>query len=348
MLLINLTALLLLAHYSSAAERCCSTTGCFNDNVPFNNMPLPTCPENMSPLTYTMYTRTTRNTGQAVTETVVPAAYVSSRRTVFLAHGWNSDGTSSWLTTMKNTFLDREDINVVIVNWGGGAQILNYAQAASNTRTTGARTALIFQNLLRQSGSISSRMWCVGHSLGSHVCGHTGMKMPANQRLGRVTGMDPAGPLFEPQNDKNVGLNQNSATFVDVLHTDSRGLSALGTLRDIGHIDFYPQGGSGQPGCFLQNFYNDATIEKWESDDPELYDGCSHSRAYQFMIESIKADCFIARQRCTNYNTMPGSCSNCACGNLPCAVMGYGAESTCNKSGMYYFQVSSNVPYCQN
>jgi len=341
---------LLLAHYSGAAEVCCTANnfnvGCFNDNSPFNQMPLPTCPNNMNPLQYLMYTRTTRNTGQVVSSTVVPAAFVATRRTVFIAHGWNSDGNSAWLAPMKNAFLDREDINVVVVNWGGGAQILNYAQAASNTRTVGAYTALVMQNLISR-GSQASRLWCVGHSLGSHVCGHSGMKLP--QTLGRCTGMDPAGPLFEPQSNKQVGINQASAAFVDILHTDSRGVSALGTLRDVGHIDFYPQGGSGQPGCLLGSKFNDDNIHLWDSDDPTLYDGCSHSRAYQFMTESIKSDCFRATQRCTNYNTMPGSCSACGgCGAFPCAYMGYAAESSCNRTGMYYLTVTANVPYCTN
>jgi len=264
-----------------------------------------------------------------------------------MAHGWNSDGTSAWLTNMKNAILDREDINAVIVDWGGGAQILNYAQAASNTRTVGAYAAAVYQNLLRVGGSAASRMWCVGHSLGSHVCGHAGMKMPSNQRLGRVTGMDPAGPLFEPQSNKAVGINTASGVFVDILHTDSRGASALGTLRDLGHIDFYPTGGSGQPGCFLETVFDN--VDKWDSDDPELYDGCSHSRAYQFMIESIKSDCFRATQRCTNFNIMPGSCSACGgCGAFPCAYMGYAAETSCNRTGMYYLTVTAGAPYCTN
>jgi len=234
----------LLAHISDAAEICCGNIGCFNDNSPFNVMPLPTCASQCG-LRYLMYTRTNRNTGQVVSDTQVPSAYVSSRRTVVCTHGWNSDGNTSWLTSMKNAFLDREDINVVVLDWGTCAGVANYAQAASNTRTVGAYTALVFQNLLRQSGSAASRMWCTGHSLGSHVCGHAGMKMPSNSRLGRVTGMDPAGPLFEGQSDKTIGLNPTSAVFVDILHTDG---DQYGTKRDIGHIDFYPTGGTGQPG----------------------------------------------------------------------------------------------------
>jgi len=65
------------------------------------------------------------------------------------------------------------------------------------------------------------------------------------------------------------------------------------------------------------------------------------------MIESIKSDCFRATQRCTNYNNLPGSCSTCGgCGAFPCAYMGYAADSSCNKSGIYYLTVKASVPYC--
>ena len=74
---------------------------------------------------------------------------------------------------------------MVIVDWGGGAQLANYFQAASNTRSMGAYTAMVFDNLIANGGS-GSLAWCMGHSLGAHHCGHTGMRSTNN--LGRVTG----------------------------------------------------------------------------------------------------------------------------------------------------------------
>ena len=76
----------------------------------------------------------------------------------------------------------------MIIDWGGGAHTIDYFQAAANTRSVGAYSAQVIENLLRVPGSASSRMWCVGHSLGAHVCGHTGMKMPSGLPLGRATG----------------------------------------------------------------------------------------------------------------------------------------------------------------
>ena len=59
------------------------------------------------------------------------------------------------------------------------------------------------------------------------------------------SGMDPAGPWFEGSSDKTVGINTRSGRFVDIIHTDS----VYGTTRDLGHIDFYPNGGKDQTGC---------------------------------------------------------------------------------------------------
>jgi len=244
---------------------------------------------------------------------------------------------------MKDVLLDREDMNVVVIDWGVCAKLLNYLKAASNTRTVGAQTAQVIRNLLTVSGAQPSRMWCLGHSLGAHVCGHTGMHMPAGSELGRCTGLDPAGPSFEGNADKKVGINPTSGVFVDIIHTDT----SMGTLRDVGHIDFYPTGGANQPGCALSNMFNEENMAKLERDDDiELY-GCDHDRAFEFFSESVKSDCFQATQRCTNYNSLPGSCTACGgCGAFPCAYMGYAADSSCNKSGMYYLTVTASPPFC--
>jgi len=277
-----------------------------------------------------MYTRSNRASGQRFTHTTVPSVYSGARKTVFIVHGWQSSGNSLWVSPMKDNFLNRADLNVVVVDWSVGAGLAFYPQSAANTRTMGAYTALVYDNLVRNGGS-STRMYCTGHSLGAHLCGHAGMKT----RLDRVTGMDPAGPWFEGSLDRTVGLNPTSARLVDVIHSDT----IYGTLRDLGHIDFYPSGGKQQPGCADL----DVGLEK-KGD----FLGCSHGRAVEFMSESIKSDCFLSRQKCTNYNTLPGSCSSCTCTTRPCAVMGYGADTGCQQSGWFYLTVTANAPYCTN
>ena len=53
--------------------------------------------------------------------------------------------------------------------------------------------------------------------------------------------------------DTDQRLDTTDAEFVDVIHTNS-GLIILGALSfpyNIGHVDFYPNGGTSQPGCGL-------------------------------------------------------------------------------------------------
>jgi len=40
-------------------------------------------------------------------------------------------------------------------------------------------------------------------------------------------------------------LNTEDALFVDTIHTSS----SMGTLKHIGHVSFFPNGGTSQPFC---------------------------------------------------------------------------------------------------
>ena len=67
-------------------------------------------------------------------------------------------------------------------------------------------------------------------------------------------GLDPAGPTFEHADNQNI-LSKGDAQFVDVLHTNTRGSPdrSIGIQRSVGHIDIFPNGGTFQPGCDIQN-----------------------------------------------------------------------------------------------
>lgn len=84
----------------------------------------------------------------------------------------------------------------------------------------------------------------VGHSLGAHIAGIAGKQLPIG-RIGVIIGLDPAGPLF-PVSKVTKRLADTDAQYVQVIHTDGGNLSIK---HPIGHADFYPNGGKGQPGC---------------------------------------------------------------------------------------------------
>ena len=99
---------------------------------------------------------------------------------------------------MKDALLEREDCNVILVDWskGAGSGPLDYAQASGNARLVGAQTAVLIKFLISSatgsSGSknLGKRFYIVGFSLGAHVAGYAGRHLQANNgiKLGRITG----------------------------------------------------------------------------------------------------------------------------------------------------------------
>lgn len=92
-----------------------------------------------------------------------------------------------------------------------------------------------------------------GHSLGAHVAGYAGKFLEG--KLGRITAMDPAEPFFQ-QLPKSVRLDASDAKFVEAIHTDAKKYvpyGGLGFSENVGHLNFWPNGGEQMPGCELSN-----------------------------------------------------------------------------------------------
>lgn len=156
---------------------------------------------------------------------------------------------------------------MICVDWSAGAADPNYVRAAVNTRLVGKQVSILVEKINESIGkSITQRTHIVGFSLGAHVAGFAGSHL---KNLSRITGklirgcaieicnvpyllsgLDPAGPLFEGYDGK-VRLDKNDADYVDVIHSNGESVivGGFGTWEPIGHVDFYPNGGRAQRGC---------------------------------------------------------------------------------------------------
>ena len=139
-------------------------------------------------------------------------------------------------------------MNVLLVGWGKGAIFPDYSQAAANIRTVARELNLIIKNIKSTFKPSNFIIHCIGHSLGAQMCGMAGSE--SETTFNRISALDPAGPLFE-DTDPRVCIDSGDAKFVDIVHTNAGKLieSKFGLKAAAGHIDFYVNGGTFQPGC---------------------------------------------------------------------------------------------------
>lgn len=204
-----------------------------------------------------------------------------------IIHGYNSDMELTPLIDMKQEYLKRGSYNLFYVDWGvlGPApcescflrvncqlsincdfhQLSGYPAAVHNTRHVGQCVAQLIQRI-RETGN--KEIHLIGFSLGAHVTNYASTTLKPDFLLPRITGLDPAMPLFVTA-DLDNKLDATDAEFVDVIHTNAL---VQGKVEQCGHVDFYLNGGVYQPGCSSFSIFQ-----------------CSHHRAPEYFGESIRS-----------------------------------------------------------
>ena len=90
---------------------------------------------------------------------------------------------------MKNALLEREDCNVICVDWAGGAKRL-YEQSVGNTRLVGAEIAELIKFIIGKTGGskhLADRFYIIGFSLGGQIAGYAGKSVRDNGKIGRAS-----------------------------------------------------------------------------------------------------------------------------------------------------------------
>lgn len=294
-------------------------------------------------------------------------AGINPRGNIFMiSHGYLESGDRPWIQEMVNALLDadkKQTASVIIIDWGGGSSP-PYSQAVANIRLVGAITAhiihMIYEELQLEN---LNKVHIIGHSLGAHLCGYTGYTLQKDFGLilGRITGLDPAEPLFS-ETDPIVRLDRTDAIFVDVIHTDALPFSSggLGMRMPLGHVDFYPNGGYNNPGC-------DVRMQDYiEQEKGSLFRGiqqflsCNHIRSHQFMTESLRTKCPFAGITCESYDDFRhGNCFQCNQNGHQCIHFGLNSINSYQhliSSGKIvdvlgpvrvYLMTSNSSPFCR-
>ncbi|XP_040279168.1 lipase member I [Bufo bufo] len=286
-----------------------------------------------------LYTRDNANCSSDLNkENATAFSYLDvSRKTIFITHGYRPTGSPPvWLDDIVQKLLAVDDFNIILVDWNRGATTLIYHNAAAKTREVADILKSLIDEMLSQGGSLDS-IYMIGVSLGAHISGIVGKMY--NGSIGRITGLDPAGPLFngKPPEER---LHYTDAKFVDVVHSD---IDALGYRENLGHIDFYPNGGTDQPGC-------PKTILSGSE-----YFKCDHQRSVFLYISSLTESCSVVTFPCENYRDYRiGKCVDCQeFAPLSCPVLGFYADKWKDylvaknpPVTKAYFDTASKKPFC--
>ncbi|VVC98347.1 unnamed protein product [Leptidea sinapis] len=351
-------------------ERCYDKFGCFSKAYPWtehrpdNNFPAP--PESLG-VRYAVFTRRNRKLPVLLktddTEKIQNANIDPKGPFYFISHGFLEGGHKIWIQNMADALLNLEGndaASVIVVDWRRGSQP-PYGQAVANIRLVGVMTAHLIYNIYNNLRLRNlENFHFIGHSLGAHLAGYCGhaLQKEFNLKLGRITGLDPAAPYFS-NTVTLVRLDRSDAHYVDIIHSNAMPLyySGFGISEPIGHVDFYPNGGSTQPGCKDDGGYRSVG-------DSDMYMqvvkfvGCNHERSYEYFTESIAPNCpFIAIQ-CKSYESfLAGNCSTCDNKHL-CIPMGYhslnvyrrlqmGELVDTNSNIALFALTGGNKPYCR-
>ncbi|XP_028155814.1 pancreatic lipase-related protein 2-like isoform X1 [Ostrinia furnacalis] len=213
--------------------------------------------------------------------------------------------------------LAREDVNIFAVDWSPGSSM--YSEGLSQAPQCGRIIANFINDVIIAELSYDvNQIRFVGHGLGAHVAGIAARLINGN--VPHIFALDPSlvGWTHHPER-----LNPDDATLVEVLHTTA---GILGYDYPLGDLDFYPNGGSFQPGCATDV-------------------SCSHTYAYAFYAESLTSEItngakFVGT-KCDSYD----QAITMSCSGDKDAI--FGGTETKTRTGIYTFSTNIFPPFAQ-
>ncbi|XP_033820835.1 lipoprotein lipase [Periophthalmus magnuspinnatus] len=280
-------------------------------------------------------------------ETIKECEFNNETQTFIIIHGWTVTGMyESWVAKLVTALYEREpSANVIVVDWLNRAN-QHYPTSAAYTKLVGRDVAKFVTWLQNELQLPWDKIYLLGYSLGAHVAGIAGAL--SDNKISRITGLDPAGPTFEHADDQST-LSRDDAQFVDVLHTNTRGSPgrSIGIQRPLGHIDIYPNGGTFQPGCDIQNTLLGIASEGLRGlQNMDQLVKCSHERSIHLFIDSlVNANQQSMAFRCSSKDTFnKGLCLSCR--KNRCNNLGYNINKVrSTRSAKMYLMTRDMMPY---
>uniref|UniRef100_F5GTG1 Pancreatic lipase-like protein n=1 Tax=Epiphyas postvittana TaxID=65032 RepID=F5GTG1_EPIPO len=251
---------------------------------------------------------------------VAALGYLDGTQTVtIVVHGRDSSAFSDFAFEIRNAIVATElNSAVIVVDWS--------AIAGSGYNQARALVPQVAQDLsnfivLLEAGQRLNRnlLHIIGFDLGAHVAGITSRITASRAR--KITALSPAGVGWDIRSQR---LLSSDAQLVEVIHTDAVGGGAFGMVvtERVGSLDFFPNGGTRQPGCSNND------------------NACHHNRAWQLFVATVQMGGHLTGTRC---DTLVQALNN-RCTAFGTAVMGTNVQTKLAQ-GMYALTTGRAFPY---
>ncbi|EDV92569.1 GH18764 [Drosophila grimshawi] len=262
---------------------------------------------------------------------MLKSSYFNSKWPVrVLIHGWTGKSTNCYNAAIKDAYLSRGNINVIIIDWSRQSLDLNYARVSKQLPSIAASVAKFLRFLHDNTGVPYEHIYLVGHSAGSHLAGLIGKRFGAS-RLGAIFALDPAG-LTQLELGPTDRLSPTDALYVESIHTD---LKLLGNPHGnaLSQAAIFVNWGRGQPQC------PNATAT-------ELDVACDHFSSTFYFAQSVRRPQLFGVLRCSSLTSALTATCRCSNNALTCAADGYmGGEPAVPKRGIYYLSTQRQPPF---
>ncbi|KAG8181164.1 hypothetical protein JTE90_010938 [Oedothorax gibbosus] len=240
------------------------------------------------------------------------SGFDSSLDTKIIIHGYSSQLlNTSVFFVIKDQLLLEGNYNVIVVDWTDYNQG-QYPIVVLCSYFVGFELTNLIGFLMNNTGASAESFHIIGHSVGAHIGGIAGKLTP---NLGRITSLDAAALLFESF-PKYFKVAQGDAKLVDAIHTNG-GISLFkgaGIKAPYGDQDFFPNGGSTQPGCEIGEVYLDSDGTNTTVVSSGTEDSCNHNRASMLFLASIN-ECRFKSVHCGSYEDFLSASYNPTCHN---------------------------------
>lgn len=246
-----------------------------------------------------------------------------SRRLIFFVPGFKSNINRKTEELIRQTFRDVPDTYLIIIDHSAytsvtGGKAESYSRSVSYVYYIGTVLGRFLADL-RSKGFPSSKIHCVGHSLGSQMLGYAGSAYLniTSEKIWRITGIDPAGPCFSNsfiEDQIRTGL----AEYVEVYHCNAGGLGTTSVLADA---DFFLNKGNKQPDCS-----SGVIPVKGDSDQAK----CSHKACVTMWAKTVHLPGAYLAWSCSSYKSF----SEGRCAGNEVTIAGYSNPG--NATGVFY------------